>query len=78
MRFITFFLVSSLLACNGGHDSDHDHEVGPLCTELGEVCHDVEGADAQACHDLGHDGDEDACEAEYDACIATCTPVPVG
>jgi hypothetical protein len=77
MRHLSLSLVLfTLFACNGHDDSDHDHEVGPICQSLVDACHDPGEAgdvDAQACHDLGHDGDEAACEAEETACLATCT-----
>lgn len=77
MRPLVLSLCLVLVACAGGEDSDHEHEVGPICEELGEVCHEPAengDVDAQACHDLGHDGDEVACEAEQAACLAVCQP----
>ena len=39
------------------------------CELLGRVCHDVD----EECHELGHDGNEPACEARLAECLAACT-----
>lgn len=46
----------------------------PHCAALGELCHPVSGQSAAlaACHDLGHVGDEAACEAEFVPCAVAC------
>lgn len=72
MRFGAFLGLAVLWVGCGG---DEEHEVGPICTDLGEICHEageagVEGA--EECHEVGHAGDEDACEAELEACTAIC------
>lgn len=46
-----------------------------MCAELGTYCHAFDdgvgvGAD---CHEAGHTGDEAACAAIYDECIAFCS-----
>jgi hypothetical protein len=43
------------------------------CETLGRVCHDGAGSVAEECHNLGHDGDEPACEARFAECLAACT-----
>lgn len=44
------------------------------CAGLGGTCHVVDGssAEAHACHELGHGGDEAACAEGRAACIDTC------
>jgi hypothetical protein len=49
-----------------------------VCQDIVDVCHEAEenGVEGAAeCHETGHAGDEAACEADHDACIATCTAV---
>ncbi len=61
----------ALTAC-GGED---DHEEGPICTELSDLCHDAEEAGVEGaaeCHDIAHDADEDACDAALEGCRTTC------
>jgi hypothetical protein len=71
MRLGLWIAAMLISACNGGHS----HDLPPSCQELVDLCHDpgeAGDADAEACHEIGHDGDEAACDAEYDACITTC------
>ena len=35
-------------------------------------CHDVPGEQAQMCHDIGHEGDDVACEKAYAMCLTPC------
>jgi hypothetical protein len=42
------------------------------CETLGRVCHGVGTGFTEECHELGHDGDEEACEEELAACLAAC------
>lgn len=51
---------------------DHGAGEDPFCRAIGSVCHDSESDAGQACHDLGHDGDADACRREFDACARLC------
>lgn len=48
----------------------------PLCEQMGHVCHELgEAPDAgfaAECHEVGHAGDEAACAAIYDDCVALC------
>jgi hypothetical protein len=46
--------------------------VGTACEQLGSICHGIPGALTEHCHDLGHDENEPACEAELVACLAAC------
>jgi hypothetical protein len=55
----------------GGHDSGSE-TAGTACDVLGTGCHDVETPEAQACHDLGHDGDVMACEEALAECTKIC------
>jgi hypothetical protein len=43
------------------------------CETLGRVCHDAGAGLAAECHELGHDGNEPACEARLAECLAECT-----
>jgi hypothetical protein len=52
--------------CLDGDDGD------PFCHALGSLCHDVQTAEGQACHDLGHDGDAATCRRRFDGCAAHC------
>jgi hypothetical protein len=70
-----FLVLGSLGGC--GHDSEAHSHGSAQCDELGELCHDA-GAidpDAEACHEVGHVGDADACAARYDECITLCMAV---
>jgi hypothetical protein len=64
-------LVAAATGCGHGHDDDDT----PVCDNLGEVCHDSTTEMGMACHDLGHDGDEEACVAMEEACLAECAPL---
>ena len=52
--------------CLGEKDGD------PICRALGSLCHDTESHEGQACHELGHENDADACRAAFDDCAETC------
>jgi spore coat protein A len=53
----------------------HQHEdYASYCGQLANSCHGDATALGVECHDLGHAGDEAACEARHAACIARCTP----
>ncbi len=73
---IATIVIGSLIACSDDHDDD-DHaashsEAGPVCTTLGERCHEGTSALAVECHELGHDGDEAKCVAREAECLAEC------
>lgn len=73
-RFFALALVVSI-ACNGTKDDEHHEGEGPICSELSELCHEAGEAGvagAEACHDVGHEADEAACEAELESCRAIC------
>lgn len=55
-----------------GHDSGSSSTGASLCEILGEGCHDNETDEGQACHLIGHDGDEAACEKAFDMCAEIC------
>jgi spore coat protein A, manganese oxidase len=44
------------------------------CGQLASYCHSDETALGVECHDLGHVGDEAACQARHDECLAQCAP----
>jgi hypothetical protein len=70
-------------AGSGANDEDggdagegHSH-----CEELGHLCHDLDDGGsnlAHECHETGHAGDEAACEAIFDQCVALCSPADAG
>lgn len=49
----------------------------PKCAALGELCHAAGeiDADAEECHDLGHEGNAVACAEGFDACATLCLAV---
>jgi hypothetical protein len=63
------------IGCSDDDDDGHDDELGPMCQEIVDACHEPgEAGDAasEACHETGHEGDEAVCELEHDVCIDTC------
>lgn len=79
MRVVGIACAVFALACNGGKEDEHDHTgEGPVCSELAELCHEAGeagDADAEACHDVAHEADEAACEAQLESCQAICEAV---
>lgn len=64
---------------SGHHDESStaaDHGTGDtgagVCDEIGTGCHDIKTPEGQECHDLGHDGDEAACQKAYEMCAKIC------
>jgi hypothetical protein len=57
----------------GGAGSGDD----PKCAALGALCHAAGeiDADAEECHDLGHEGNAAACAEGFDACAILCLAV---
>lgn len=45
------------------------------CKVLGTLCHEADTGSGTGhdCHELGHEGNADACAEQFDACIAFCT-----
>jgi hypothetical protein len=46
-----------------------------MCATLGTLCHDYDtgnGDLGDQCHDVGHEGDPEACAEIYDDCVAFC------
>jgi hypothetical protein len=68
-------LVTGFAGCNGGKHA----EEGPICSEIAEACHHAAemgtSTEAEDCHDLAHDADEDACDAQRDDCVALCDQI---
>jgi hypothetical protein len=69
------------------HDDGHEHDDGgdggkggaeaaaDKCCELGAICHvvgDNVDAEVEACHELGHENNADACADDYERCLAIC------
>jgi hypothetical protein len=54
-------------AGGGAHDGGSS-----ACDQLANVCHGIGTPVADQCHELGHDGNEPACEAELAECLAVC------
>lgn len=74
------WLVVALVGIGCSSDNGHDHELGPMCQEIIDACHEPgEAGDAasEACHETAHEGDEAVCETEHDACIQTCEDATV-
>jgi spore coat protein A, manganese oxidase len=44
------------------------------CGQLANACHSDQTELGIACHDLGHGGDEAACQTQRAACLAQCAP----
>lgn len=61
---------------HGGDAQGGDgHGVGPaVCEVLGTLCHAADSGTGPVseCHDVGHEGNEAACEAQFALCITTC------
>ena len=51
-----------------------------ICEVLGTLCHDADmGTGAEAdCHDLGHEGNAEACEEGFTSCIGLCVEGATG
>ncbi len=57
---------------SAGH---HETDAGSaLCEELGHTCHAFDDGDGlgRECHEVGHAGDHEACEAIFDQCSQLC------
>ncbi|MDQ3032437.1 MAG: hypothetical protein M3Y87_08485 [Myxococcota bacterium] len=77
-RALSIAMVLVLAACGGGSgDGDAGHGAGGACDEIVEHCHSVgsASAEADACHELGHDGPVASCEARRAECVAICDAV---
>lgn len=64
---------------DGGHHEedggDAGHHASAVCEEIGHLCHDFDTGDSglgHECHEVGHAGDEAACLAIQDDCLALC------
>lgn len=62
----------------GHHEEDGGdagHHASAVCEEIGHLCHDFDNGDSglgHECHEVGHAGDEAACLAIQDDCVALC------
>jgi hypothetical protein len=54
--------------------SSHHDDYASYCGQLANFCHTDTTALGVACHDLGHGGDEAACRARRNECLAQCAP----
>jgi hypothetical protein len=63
-------------ASNGGEGQGGEaHAEGPAaCEALGSLCHDADSGPGPIgdCHDVGHEGDEKNCTAQFASCITVC------
>jgi hypothetical protein len=59
-------------SAGSGGSGGHGGATGTACDQLGSICHGVPGDFPTHCHNLGHDLNEPACEAELAACLAAC------
>lgn len=52
-------------------------DIDPKCAALGALCHAAGEIDAEAdaCHEIGHVGDADACADSFAACATLCLAV---
>ena len=48
------------------------------CELFAEICHGLSDPLADECHKLGHAGDEAACTARKDECLAACKQAGAG
>ena len=60
----------------GGGEAGASGDDFGLCSFLASFCHHVEDELGQECHELGHDGDGDACLDRADECIHHCAEAP--
>lgn len=54
---------------SGGH-----LDYASYCGQLARYCHGNGSPLGVACHDIGHAGDEAACQIRHDECLAECAP----
>jgi hypothetical protein len=53
----------------------HVHQdYASYCGQLANACHSDPSELGITCHDLGHGGDEAACQTQHGACMAQCAP----
>jgi len=59
---------------NGGAGNDAGPDLANECRVLGTLCHEADtgSGDAHECHELGHEGDGEACGKGFADCIGTC------
>ncbi len=58
-----------------GGAQGRDEEGLRMCCVLGALCHrpgEQSNAEMQACHELGHENDPDACREGYQDCLDIC------
>jgi hypothetical protein len=73
---LALFALAAPLGCKDEIEPDPTPGLtgAEACTQLGELCHDVDtgtGLGAE-CHELGHVNDGDTCLARYDECKSFC------
>ncbi len=79
MRLGWIAIAFAVIGCSNSDDGNDD-ELPAVCQEIVDACHEPgEAGDAasELCHETAHEGDEAACEAEHDDCIATCEAATV-
>jgi hypothetical protein len=74
----SFVTVSCEEDDDGG--GDHGGDEPAVCTEISDVCHDLDDGSGMAheCHELAHAGVATDCEAMHDECIAFCESAATG
>jgi hypothetical protein len=73
-------VLVALLAVPGCSDDGHEHDgdnhadAALVCQVMGKLCHaaDTGEGPANECHETGHVGDGDACEAAFAGCMDVC------
>jgi hypothetical protein len=74
--------LAFLGGCGDDDDDEKDHDSGeeeqeldPICDEIREACHDADEGTGKPfeCHEIAHENDVDACEAERDSCLEACS-----
>ncbi|HEY6080857.1 MAG TPA: hypothetical protein VIW29_18715 [Polyangiaceae bacterium] len=73
-------VLAAFLVVPGCSDDDHDGEGDPhgdaalVCQVMGELCHAADSGEGPAhdCHEIGHVGEGEACEAAFDGCMGVC------
>jgi hypothetical protein len=59
-------------ASSSSSSTGSDSAADVNCADLGSNCHDAPGKVAAMCHDVGHEGDEEACAEIWQECREAC------
>jgi spore coat protein A len=55
-------------------DAGHHQDYASYCGQLASYCHEDSTPLGVECHDLGHAGNESACQARHFECMSECAP----